>query len=74
MALTIEDSGLDFTPMHERMDFYVKENILSCCATVVMQGTKVVDYKTFGYMNVEDKSPLREDAIYRAPSWLLQWR
>jgi CubicO group peptidase (beta-lactamase class C family) len=65
MALTIVDSGLDFTPMHERMDFYVKENILSCCATVVMQGTKIVDYKTFGYMNVEDKSPLQEDAIYR---------
>ena len=65
MALTIENTGLDFTPMHERMASYVDENILSCCATLVMQGTKIVDYKTFGYMNVEDKSPLQEDAIYR---------
>ena len=65
MALTTESTGLDFSPMHDRMRFYVDENILSCCATLVMQGTKIVDYKTFGYMNLEDKSPLQEDAIYR---------
>ena len=65
MALTTESTGLDFSPMYDRMRFYVDENILSCCATLVMQGTKIVDYKTFGYMNLEDKSPLQEDAIYR---------
>ena len=65
MALTIESTDLDFTSMHERMASYVNKDILSCCATLVMQGTKIVDYKTFGYMNLEDKVPLQEDAIYR---------
>ena len=48
MALTIESTDLDFTSMHERMASYVDKDILSCCATLVMQGTKIVDYKTVG--------------------------
>ena len=58
-------SDYDFSPMHQRMQFYVDENILSCCATVVLKGTDLVDYKTFGYMDIESKVALREDAIYR---------
>ncbi|HCG70303.1 MAG TPA: penicillin-binding protein [Gammaproteobacteria bacterium] len=58
-------SDYDFSPMHQRMQFYVDENILSCCASVVLKGTDLVDYKTFGYMDIESKVALREDAIYR---------
>ena len=63
--MQIKSTSLDFTPMHERMGFYVEQNILSCCATLVMQGRNVIDYKTFGYMDLETKAPLRSDAIYR---------
>ena len=63
--MDIKATALDFGPMHQRMDHYVQENILSCCATLVMQGQDIVDYKTFGYMDIETKTPLREDAIYR---------
>ena len=58
-------SDYDFSPMHQRMQFYVDENILSCCASVVLKGTDLVDYKTFGYMDIESKVALCEDAIYR---------
>jgi CubicO group peptidase (beta-lactamase class C family) len=63
--MDIKATALDFTPMHERMDAYVEQNILSCCATLVMQGPEIIDYKTFGYMDLESKEPLRADAIYR---------
>ena len=63
--MQIKATSLDFTPMHERMGFYVEQNILSCCATLVMQGQDVIDYKTFGFMDLETKAPLRSDAIYR---------
>ncbi len=53
--MDVKATSLDFAPMHERMDFYVKQNILSCCATVVMQGQEICDYKTFGYMDLESK-------------------
>ena len=63
--MDIKATALDFTPMHERMDTYIEQNILSCCATLVMQGQEIIDYKTFGYMDLESKEPLRADAIYR---------
>jgi CubicO group peptidase (beta-lactamase class C family) len=47
------------------MRFYVDEDILSCCSTLVMRGTDVLDYETFGYMDLDTREPLREDAIYR---------
>ncbi|MDP6375801.1 MAG: serine hydrolase domain-containing protein [Pseudomonadales bacterium] len=51
--------------MHERMQWYVDQKLLSCCATLVMRGTDVVDYRTFGYMDLETMVPLTPDAIYR---------
>lgn len=63
--MDIKATSLDFTPMHERMAAYVDQNILSCCATLIMKGQEIIDYKTFGYMDLESKEPLRSDAIYR---------
>jgi CubicO group peptidase (beta-lactamase class C family) len=56
---------LDFSRLHERMQWYIDEEILSCCNTLVMRGTDVLDFQTFGYMDLESKRPLTEDAIYR---------
>ena len=63
--MNVTDSSYDFSAMHERMQFYIDQNILSCCATAVFKGTDLVDYQTFGYMNTESKTPLRKDAIFR---------
>lgn len=63
--MTATQTRADFNAMHERMQWYVDEEILSLCETVVLQGTDVVDHRRFGYMDLESKEPLREDAIYR---------
>ena len=47
------------------MRHYTDSGVLTCCATLVMRGTEVLDYETFGVMDVESGTPLRTDAIYR---------
>lgn len=47
------------------MQWYIDQDILPCINTLVMRGTEVLDYKCFGYMDIANKTPLREDAIYR---------
>lgn len=47
------------------MQWYVDEGILPHAFSLIMRGTQIVDYRCFGYMDVEKKLPLREDAIYR---------
>ena len=64
-SIDVLASSIDFAPLHERMRWYVDQNILSCCSTLVMRGLDVLDYKTFGYMDLESRRPLRQDAIYR---------
>jgi CubicO group peptidase (beta-lactamase class C family) len=59
---------LDFSPIHERMQFYVDENILPCCNTLIMRGLDVLDFKTYGYLDLESKRPLTQDAIFRVYS------
>ena len=65
MTIEIRNTDLDYSDMHERMQFYIDNNILSCCSTLVMRGAEVVDYRTFGFMDLESKQPLLHDAIYR---------
>lgn len=47
------------------MQFYVDQEILPCCSTIVMRGTEIYDYATFGYMDKDTAAPLTDDAIYR---------
>ena len=47
------------------MQWYVEENILSCCNTLIMRGTDVIDFRTFGYMDLTSRQPLVPDAIFR---------
>jgi len=58
-------TDLDFSPLHERMQWYVDQGILSCVNTLVMHGSDVLDFARFGYMDLESSRPLTEDAIYR---------
>jgi len=47
------------------MQFYVDQNILASCNTLVMKGTDVLDFKTYGFMDLESRRPLTADAIHR---------
>jgi CubicO group peptidase (beta-lactamase class C family) len=58
-------TDVDFSELHDRMQWYVDQEILSCCVALVMKGTDVVDYRTFGYMDLESRQPLLPDAIFR---------
>ncbi len=62
---TITPNGVDLSEMHDRMRWYVDQEILPCASTVVLRGTEVVDRATFGYMDLETRRPLVPDAIYR---------
>jgi CubicO group peptidase (beta-lactamase class C family) len=55
----------DFGELHRRMQWWVDGELLSCAATVVMQGDDVVDVGLFGFMDVETREPLRVDGIHR---------
>lgn len=63
--MEIKPNGYDFSAMHERMQWYIDQEITSCCMSLVLNGLDIVDFKTFGYMDLESRTPLREDAIYR---------
>jgi CubicO group peptidase (beta-lactamase class C family) len=63
--LTPIANDIDFSELHQRMQWYVDQEILSCCVALVMRGTDVVDYRTFGFMDLESREPLRTDAIFR---------
>ena len=58
-------SDIDFTSIHDRMQWYIDASILPCCSSLVLQGQDVVDVKTYGYMDLERKCPLTENAIFR---------
>jgi CubicO group peptidase (beta-lactamase class C family) len=64
-VIHVVPNDLDFSALHERMQWYVDQEILSCCNTLIMRGTDVLDFHTFGYMDLESREPLREDAIFR---------
>lgn len=61
----ITDDDVDLTELHERMRWYVEQDILPCAATVVLRGTDVVDLGLHGFMDLETRRPLTEDAIHR---------
>ena len=51
VSLVTRQIDHDFGEMHRRMQWYVDEELLSCCATLVMHGTDVVDVGLFGFMD-----------------------
>lgn len=65
MTLQTIEHDLDFSPIHQAMQSYIDQDILTCCSTVVMRGTDILDYATFGVMDKDSGTPLAQDAIYR---------
>ncbi len=64
-TLDILPTQIDFSALHARMQWYVDERIIPHCVCLVMRSTDVLDYRTLGYMDLESREPLREDAIFR---------
>ena len=73
MAIQVSNSGLDFSELHQRMQWYVDQEIIPCCNTLVLRGTEVIDLKTYGPLSHEKSvvngqpmgRDLPEDAIFR---------
>ena len=68
MAIEVIDKGLDFSELHTRMQWYVDEEIIPCCSTLIMQGTEVVDLSFHGPIEHQTNRPLKEDTIFRMHS------
>ena len=56
--IEIVESEFDCSEIQDRMQFYVDTGILSCCSTLLMKGSEVIDYRTFGVMDLEDERSL----------------
>ncbi len=56
---------MDFTPLHRAMQRQVDAGFLPGVATAVLHAGDVVDTHICGFADVEAKTPLREDHIYR---------
>ena len=65
--LDVKPTQLDLSTMHEKMQWYVDEEMIPFCTTLVMQGTDIIDVQTFGAMNglKGEGRPLQADTIYR---------
>ncbi|MBK8132679.1 MAG: beta-lactamase family protein [Gammaproteobacteria bacterium] len=64
-TLAITPSRYDFSPIQEAMQKYVDAGLVSGLAAVILKGTEVVDFRTWGHADIESQRPLREDAIFR---------
>lgn len=67
-TLKVKSSDYDFSEIHAAMQKYVDNNLVSGFSAVIMEGTDIVDFKTWGYMDIESKKPMIDDAIFRAYS------
>jgi CubicO group peptidase (beta-lactamase class C family) len=65
MNLNIVDNALDFAELDARMQSYVDRDILGCLSTVVLRGTEIVHARRHGWMDVHERRPLANDAIFR---------
>ena len=73
MPIQVSNSGLDFSELHQRMQWYVDQEIIPCCNTLVLRGTEVIDLKTYGPLSHEkgqvggqaSNRDLPVDAIFR---------
>ncbi len=65
--LEIKPTNLDLSAMHEKMQWYVDQEMIPFCTTLVMEGTDIVDVQTFGSMDglKGEGRPLTPDTIYR---------
>lgn len=47
------------------MQKYIDDNLVSGLSAVILKGSDVVDFKTWGYKDIEARTPMTDDAIFR---------
>ena len=47
--INVTRNTLDFSELHQRMQWYVDESILPCASTLTMRGLDVLDYQRIAY-------------------------
>jgi CubicO group peptidase (beta-lactamase class C family) len=63
--LAVVDNPFDFTSMHTAIQKYVDDNLLAGASAVVLKDNKIVDYKTWGYSDIESSTAVSEETIFR---------
>lgn len=64
-ALAITDNPYDLSEMHAAIQKYVDDNLLAGASAVVLKENRPVDFKTWGYADMESKTPIAADTIFR---------
>ena len=59
---------LDFTELHERMDWYVNEGVIPFVSTLVLEGDDVLDQSFHGSADHASEQPLNAETIFRMHS------
>lgn len=70
-AKTAEEAGFNSTRLQRVDDFlngFIRDGKAPNAVTFVAQNGKIVHHKAYGYSNLEQKTPLRTDAIFRIAS------
>jgi CubicO group peptidase (beta-lactamase class C family) len=63
--LAVVDNPFDFTSMHTAIQKYVDDNLLAGASAVVLKDDRIVDFKTWGYSDIESSTPISEETIFR---------
>lgn len=64
-TLIPQASTYNFQPLHQTIQNYVEQQLVSGLAAMILKDGEVVDFKTWGYMDIETRKPMAEDAIFR---------
>ncbi len=67
MTMSVEEN-LDFTELHERMDWYVNEGVIPFVSTLVLKGDDVLDQSFHGSADHASGQPLNAETIFRMHS------
>jgi CubicO group peptidase (beta-lactamase class C family) len=68
LVINVKKTELDFSELHERMQWYVDGKSIPFVATAVLQGDEVVDLHYCGQQDIEGGKPLSETSIFRMHS------
>ena len=61
----ILNNSLDFESMHDSLDRWVRQNLIPSAASLVFDGSNVVDEYFTGFQDRETGRPIGKDSIYR---------
>jgi len=59
------NSSPDFSEVHQSIQGYIDNKLLSGAASIILKDNKIVDTKYLGYMDIEAKKPTQSDTIFR---------